>query len=100
VRLDVTRPPTDHPWNVREMHVRYPDGLFSGSVSLWKAVGVGLGQGVGSAFTEAGNTAPRASAGLPQTTSRRSSRSDKEGHKSRDQPVKTIEFPKEERGLE
>ena len=24
--LDVTWPPTDHPWNVREMHVRHPDG--------------------------------------------------------------------------
>jgi catechol 2,3-dioxygenase-like lactoylglutathione lyase family enzyme len=25
-RLDVTWPPTDMPWNVREMHVRHPDG--------------------------------------------------------------------------
>lgn len=24
--LDVTHPPTDHPWNAREMHVRHPDG--------------------------------------------------------------------------
>ena len=24
--LDVTCPPTDMPWNVREMHVRHPDG--------------------------------------------------------------------------
>ena len=24
--LDVTWPPTDHPWNVREMHLRHPDG--------------------------------------------------------------------------
>jgi uncharacterized glyoxalase superfamily protein PhnB len=24
--LDVTFPPTDMPWNVREMHVRHPDG--------------------------------------------------------------------------
>jgi hypothetical protein len=24
--LDVTFPPTDMPWNIREMHVRYPDG--------------------------------------------------------------------------
>jgi len=24
--LEVTWPPTDHPWNVREMHVRHPDG--------------------------------------------------------------------------
>ncbi len=24
--LDVTWPPTDHPWNAREMHVRHPDG--------------------------------------------------------------------------
>jgi catechol 2,3-dioxygenase-like lactoylglutathione lyase family enzyme len=25
-RLEVTRPPTDEPWGVREMHVRHPDG--------------------------------------------------------------------------
>jgi hypothetical protein len=25
-RLEVTWPPTDMPWNVREMHVRHPDG--------------------------------------------------------------------------
>jgi catechol 2,3-dioxygenase-like lactoylglutathione lyase family enzyme len=25
-RLDVTWPPTDEPWGVREMHVRHPDG--------------------------------------------------------------------------
>lgn len=24
--LDVTMPPTDEPWHVREMHVRHPDG--------------------------------------------------------------------------
>jgi uncharacterized glyoxalase superfamily protein PhnB len=24
--LEVTGPPTDEPWGVREMHVRYPDG--------------------------------------------------------------------------
>lgn len=24
--LDVTMPPTDEPWGVREMHVRHPDG--------------------------------------------------------------------------
>ncbi|MBL0927693.1 MAG: bleomycin resistance family protein [Phycisphaerales bacterium] len=24
--LDVTHPPTDEPWGVREMHVRHPDG--------------------------------------------------------------------------
>jgi catechol 2,3-dioxygenase-like lactoylglutathione lyase family enzyme len=24
--LDITFPPTDMPWNVREMHVRHPDG--------------------------------------------------------------------------
>ena len=24
--LDVTWPPTDMPWNTREMHVRHPDG--------------------------------------------------------------------------
>ena len=24
--LDVTHPPTNEPWNVREMHVRHPDG--------------------------------------------------------------------------
>jgi catechol 2,3-dioxygenase-like lactoylglutathione lyase family enzyme len=24
--LEVTWPPTDHPWRVREMHVRHPDG--------------------------------------------------------------------------
>jgi len=24
--LEVTWPPTDMPWNVREMHVRHPDG--------------------------------------------------------------------------
>jgi catechol 2,3-dioxygenase-like lactoylglutathione lyase family enzyme len=24
--LDVTSPPTDEPWGVREMHVRHPDG--------------------------------------------------------------------------
>jgi len=25
-RLEVTFPPTDMPWNVREMHLRHPDG--------------------------------------------------------------------------
>lgn len=24
--LEVTWPPTDMPWNMREMHVRHPDG--------------------------------------------------------------------------
>ena len=24
--LEVTFPPTDMPWNVREMHLRHPDG--------------------------------------------------------------------------
>jgi catechol 2,3-dioxygenase-like lactoylglutathione lyase family enzyme len=24
--IEVVRPPTDMPWNVREMHVRHPDG--------------------------------------------------------------------------
>ena len=24
--LEITMPPTDEPWNVREMHVRHPDG--------------------------------------------------------------------------
>ena len=24
--IEVIRPPTDEPWNVREMHVRHPDG--------------------------------------------------------------------------
>jgi catechol 2,3-dioxygenase-like lactoylglutathione lyase family enzyme len=24
--IEVTHPPTDEPWNVREMHVRHPDG--------------------------------------------------------------------------
>ncbi len=24
--IEVTWPPTDHPWHVREMHVRHPDG--------------------------------------------------------------------------
>lgn len=33
--LDVTWPPTDMPWNVREMHVRHPDGhVFRISQSL------------------------------------------------------------------
>ena len=26
VEVEVTYPPTDEPWNVREMHVRHPDG--------------------------------------------------------------------------
>ena len=26
VGLDITLPPTDMPWNVREMHLRHPDG--------------------------------------------------------------------------
>lgn len=26
VGIEVTRPPTNEPWNVREMHVRHPDG--------------------------------------------------------------------------
>jgi catechol 2,3-dioxygenase-like lactoylglutathione lyase family enzyme len=33
--LEVTYPPTDQPWNVREMHVRHPDGhVFRISVGL------------------------------------------------------------------
>lgn len=24
--IEVTHPPTDEPWNVREMHIRHPDG--------------------------------------------------------------------------
>jgi len=33
--LEVTWPPTDEPWNVREMHVRHPDGhVFRISQSL------------------------------------------------------------------
>jgi hypothetical protein len=24
--IEITRPPTDEPWGVREMHVRHPDG--------------------------------------------------------------------------
>ena len=24
--LEISRPPTDEPWGVREMHVRHPDG--------------------------------------------------------------------------
>ena len=24
--IEVTMPPTDEPWNVREMHIRHPDG--------------------------------------------------------------------------
>jgi hypothetical protein len=35
--LDVTWPPTDQAWNVREMHVRHPDGhVFRISQSLEK----------------------------------------------------------------
>ena len=35
--IEVTLPPTDMPWNVREMHVRHPDGhVFR--------VGKGLGE--------------------------------------------------------
>jgi Glyoxalase/Bleomycin resistance protein/Dioxygenase superfamily len=34
--LDVPMPPTDEPWNVREMHVRHPDGhVFRISRSIW-----------------------------------------------------------------
>ena len=33
--IDVPFPPTDEPWNVREMHVRHPDGhVFRMSQSL------------------------------------------------------------------
>ena|SRR5947209_18158305 len=33
--LEITWPPTDEPWNVREMHVRHPDGhVFRISQSL------------------------------------------------------------------
>src|SRR5258708_4243056 len=36
--LDVTFPPTDMPWNVREMHVRHPDGhVFRVSEGIEKA---------------------------------------------------------------
>ena len=36
--LDVTFPPTDMPWNVREMHVRHPDGhVFRVSRGIEKA---------------------------------------------------------------
>jgi uncharacterized glyoxalase superfamily protein PhnB len=24
--IEVTRPPTDYPWGVRELHIRHPDG--------------------------------------------------------------------------
>ena len=38
--LEVTWPPTDMPWNVREMHVRHPDGhVFRISQSLEKNEG-------------------------------------------------------------
>ena len=33
--IEVTWPPTDHPWHVREMHIRHPDGhVFRISQSL------------------------------------------------------------------
>ena len=33
--LDVTFPPTDMPWNAREMHVRHPDGhVFRGAKGI------------------------------------------------------------------
>ncbi len=33
--LDVTMPPTDEPWNVREFHLRHPDGhMFRVSAGL------------------------------------------------------------------
>jgi catechol 2,3-dioxygenase-like lactoylglutathione lyase family enzyme len=36
-KLEVTSPPEDKPWNVREMHVRHPDGhVFRISRSLEK----------------------------------------------------------------
>jgi catechol 2,3-dioxygenase-like lactoylglutathione lyase family enzyme len=36
--LEVTHPPTDEPWRVREMHVRYPDGhVFRISRGIWEA---------------------------------------------------------------
>lgn len=31
--LDITFPPTDMPWNVREMHSRHPTAMFSESVA-------------------------------------------------------------------
>ncbi len=35
--LDITFPPTDMPWGVREMHVRHPDGhVFRVGMSLQK----------------------------------------------------------------
>lgn len=36
--LDVTHPPTDEPWGVREMHVRHPDGhVFRVSCAIQRA---------------------------------------------------------------
>jgi uncharacterized glyoxalase superfamily protein PhnB len=35
--LDVTWPPTDMPWGVRELHVRHPDGhVLRISQRLWR----------------------------------------------------------------
>ena len=36
--IEVTYPPTDEPWNVREMHIRHPDGhVFRISKGIEKA---------------------------------------------------------------
>jgi uncharacterized glyoxalase superfamily protein PhnB len=33
--LDITHPPTDEPWGVREFHIRHPDGhVFRISTNL------------------------------------------------------------------
>lgn len=34
--LEVTFPPTDMPWNVREMHLRHPDGRVGRGVEAKK----------------------------------------------------------------
>ena len=39
-RIEVTWPPTDMPWNVREMHIRHPDGhVFRISCGVERAGG-------------------------------------------------------------
>ena len=41
--IEVTWPPTDMPWNVREMHVRHPDGhVFRIGKGARKRVGAGV----------------------------------------------------------
>ena len=42
--LDVTWPPTDMPWNVREMHVRHPDGHVFASAGDWASQEQGRGR--------------------------------------------------------